>query len=60
QVAINATLRKYNNIRPHHALHVRQLITESSIEKPQITGTENVELDISAFHREFAFKCWER
>jgi len=42
QVAINACLRQYNKICPHHALNMRQPIAEILPEKPQITGTETV------------------
>ena len=40
QVAINAWLRKYNRVRPHHALNMRPPVPETLLEKPQITGTE--------------------
>ncbi|WP_413785684.1 integrase core domain-containing protein [Cognatiyoonia sp. IB215182] len=40
QVAINVWLRQYNQIRPHHALGMRQPATETLLEKPKISGTE--------------------
>ena len=40
QVAINVWLKQYNQIRPHHALNMLPPAPETSLEKPQITGTE--------------------
>jgi transposase InsO family protein len=40
QTAINAWLRQYNQIRPHHALNMRPPAPETLIEKSKITGTE--------------------
>ena len=40
QVAINAWLRQYNQIRPHHALGMRPPIPETLLEKTRISGTE--------------------
>ena len=40
QVTINIWLRQYDQIRPHHALSRRPPAPETSLEKPQISGTE--------------------
>ena len=40
QVAINAWLRQYNQIRPHHALGMRPPAPETLLEKTQISGNE--------------------
>ena len=40
QVAINVWLRKYNQIRPHHALNMRPQLPETLLEKRQNSGTE--------------------
>jgi len=40
QVAINAWLRRYNQIRPHHALGMRPPVPETLLEKTKISGTE--------------------
>lgn len=40
QVAINVWLRQYNQIRPHHPLNMRPPVPETSLEKPQISGTK--------------------
>ncbi len=40
QVAINAWLRQYNQIRPHHALGMRPPVPETLLEKTKISGTE--------------------
>ena len=40
QVAINAWLREYNHIRPHHALGMRPPVPETLLEKSKISGTE--------------------
>ena len=41
QVAINAWLRQYNKIRPHHALNMRPPMPKTQLEKAQISGTES-------------------
>jgi transposase InsO family protein len=38
QVAINVWLRKYNQIRPRHALNMRTPAPETLLEKPKING----------------------
>jgi transposase InsO family protein len=38
QVVINAWLRQYNQIRPHHALNMRPPVPETLLEKPKING----------------------
>ena len=40
QVAINAWLREYNHIRPHHALGMRPPVPETLLEKSKMSGTE--------------------
>lgn len=40
QVAINAWLREYNHIRPHHALGMRPPVPETLLEKSKINGTQ--------------------
>ena len=40
QVAINAWLRQYNQIRTHHALAISPPVPETLIEKTKISGTE--------------------
>jgi len=40
QVAINAWLRQYNQIRPHHALGMRPPVPETLLEKTKSSGTE--------------------
>ncbi|WP_459445165.1 integrase core domain-containing protein [Thalassovivens spotae] len=40
QVAINAWLRQYNQIRPHHALNRKPPVPETLLEKTKISGTE--------------------
>ena len=40
QVAINAWLRQYNQIRPHHALGMRPPVPETLLEKTKISGAE--------------------
>jgi transposase InsO family protein len=39
QAAINAWLKEYNHVRPHHALGMRPPVPETLLEKPQISGT---------------------
>ena len=38
QAAINVWLRRYNQIRPHHALNMRAPVPETLLEKPKING----------------------
>ena len=38
QVAINAWLRQYNQIRPHHALNMRPPVPETILEKTKLNG----------------------
>jgi hypothetical protein len=40
QVAINAELRQYNQIRPHQALGMRPSVPETLLEKAKISGAE--------------------
>ncbi len=40
QVAINAWLKEYNHIRPHHALGMRPSVPETLLEKLKMSGTE--------------------
>ena len=40
QVAINAWLRQYNQIGPHHALGMGPRVPETLLEKTKISGTE--------------------
>ena len=36
--AINVWLRKYNQIRPHHALNMKPPVPETLLEKTKING----------------------
>ncbi len=39
QTVINQWLRRYNHVRPHHALRLRPPVPETSLVNRQITGT---------------------
>lgn len=41
QIVINQWLRRYNHIRPHHALAMRPPVPETLLDKPNITGPIN-------------------
>ena len=40
QLAINAWIKQYNQIRPHHALTMRPPAPETLLEKTKISGTQ--------------------
>ena len=40
QLAINAWIKQYNQIRPHHALTMRPPEPETLLEKTKISGTQ--------------------
>jgi hypothetical protein len=54
QVAINAWLRQYNQIRPHHALNIRPPVPETILEKTKLKRPgESRGLTTGAFYNLF-------